>query len=267
LTLGFDGIHLSENQLREQRIRGLTTEQMLRRLSIINGLIPYKVSIIIPVYNCEKYIKECVASALDQTLDVVEVIVVDDGSTDGTLDIIKDIPEITVLIKPNGGTASALNTGIRNAKGDWIHWLSADDVLYSNAVEVMLEEIEKTENNQNYIFYSHYDYIDENSTITGQFLEPITRNGRTREERFIELKGNYYGNGSSTMIHRSVFDKIKYDEKLGHSEDYDFLLHAMSIGMDMKLVDRKTLKYRQHKEQLTNTVGGSLSVMIRERYR
>jgi glycosyltransferase involved in cell wall biosynthesis len=266
MGLGFDGTHLSESQERERRKRGLTTEQMIRRLSIINGLVPYRTSIIIPVYNGKKYIERCINSAKSQTLDDIEIIVVDDGSTDNTLKIISEIPDITVLIKPNGGTASALNTGIRNAKGDWIHWLSADDMLYENAIELMLDEIQITPNMRNYIFYSHYDIIDENDTIIDQFIEPVERNLKTREERFKELLGNYYGNGSSTMIHKSVFEKIKYDESLPHSEDYDFMLNAMKNGYDMKLVNRKTLKYRRHKDQLTNKVGGSLSDMIRSKY-
>jgi teichuronic acid biosynthesis glycosyltransferase TuaG len=89
-----------------------------------------KVSIIIPVYNCQKYVGYAIESALNQTYEDVEVIVIDDGSFDDTLDIITQFDGITVLVKNNGGTASALNEGIKTAKGDWIHWLSADDVLH-----------------------------------------------------------------------------------------------------------------------------------------
>lgn len=221
-------------------------------------------SIIIPVYNGEKFISECVYSALRQK--GCEVIVVDDGSTDNTLKILTGIDGITVLVKPNGGTASALNTGIRNARGEWIHWLSADDVLYPGMVDKILERINEIECKERYIFYTDYDIIDEDSYIIGEFLEPLHRNDKTQEERFNELMGNYYGNGSTTMIHRSVFEKVKYDETLAHSEDYDFMLHAMKEGYDMRLIPIKTLKYRRHKDQLTNTVGGSLNEVIRSRY-
>lgn len=258
--------HLSENQKKAAQLMGITEAEMYERLLKLQDSYMWTVSIIIPVYNGEKYIKECIDSALKQSVQC-EVIVINDGSTDRTHDICKEIDGITYLIKPNGRTASALNCGIRNCHANWIHWLSADDVLYNNAVEVMLKEISLTPNNKNHIYYSNYDIIDEDGIMIGEFIEPLTRNYTTKEERFKELLGNYYGNGSSSMIHKDTFEKIKFDESLQHSEDYDMWLHAMSEGMDLKLVPVKTLKYRRHKDQLTNTVGGSLSEFIRSRYR
>ncbi|HSA75497.1 MAG TPA: glycosyltransferase [Candidatus Nitrosocosmicus sp.] len=265
ITLSDQG--LTESQIKAAELMGISYEEMFNRMLKMQYRQDVKVSIIIPVYNGEKYIEECIKSALSQTFESVEVIVVNDGSTDSTHDILKYVNNITYLIKPNGGTASALNLGIKNSNGNWIHWLSADDVLYPTAVEDMMNEISVTPNNQNYIYYSNYDIIDENSVRIGEFIEPLTRNFCSKEERFKELLGNYYGNGSSTMIHKSVFEKVKYDESLAHSEDYDFMLNVMKNGFDMKLIPIKTLKYRRHKDQLTNTVGGSLSEFIRSRYR
>ena len=241
---------------------GITEEEMYNRLVQLQPGFIYPCSIIIPVYNGEKYILEAVVSALNQTVSC-EVIVVNDGSTDNTHDLLCGVPNMTYLIKPNGGTASALNIGIRNSNSNWIHWLSADDALYPDAVEKMLDKIDNKEK----IYYSNYDIINESSIIIGEFIEPIERNFKTREERFKELMGNYYGNGSSTMIHKSVFDKIGYfDETIKHSEDYDFLLKAMKNGIDLKLIPIKTLRYRYHSEQLTKKYGGSLNELIRSRY-
>ncbi len=264
IVLSNDGLTDSQ-RLRARRL-GLSDGEMLQKLKELQPNYKYDTTIIIPVYNGEKFIKECIESALNQTAKNVEVVVVDDGSTDGTLKILYEMEGITVLIKPNGGTASALNTGIRQARGNWIHWLSADDVLYPDAIEKMMETISTTPNMQNYIFYSNYDIIDADGKIIGDFIEPIGRNFRRKEERYVELLGNYYGNGSTTMIHKSVFEKVKYDESLAHSEDYKFMLEAMSKGFDMKLVPIKTLKYRRHKDQLTNKVGGSLSDFIRKQF-
>lgn len=265
MGLIIDGV-LTPNQKEAAKLMGISDEEMMDRLRKLDPNYIYQCAIIIPVYNCEKYIKECIDSAKKQTIPC-EVIVVNDGSTDKTHDICKSIDGITYLIKPNGRTASALNCGIRNSHCKWIHWLSADDVLYPNAVEIMLKEISETPNNTNYIYYSNYDVIDESSNIVSQFIEPLHRNFRSKEERFVELLGNYYGNGSSSMIHKSVFEKIKFDETLLHSEDYDMWLHCMSEGMDLKLVPVKTLKYRVHDEQLTVKYGGSLSEFIRNRYK
>ena len=252
------GISLTDNQKIAADLIHMSYQEMEKRLSIKK----FEVSIIIPVYNGEKYIFEAIISALNQTIPC-EVIVVNDGSTDKTHDLLCGVHEITYLIKNNGGTASALNIGIRNSSGEWIHWLSADDVLYEDAIENMLKNIDNNEK----IYYSNYDIIDENSQVIGEFIEPIERNFRTREERFKELMGNYYGNGSSTMIHKTVFEKIGYfDESLGHSEDFDFKLKAIKNGIDLKLIPIKTLKYRYHSEQMTHKVGGSLNDLIRSRY-
>ena len=255
-------MELTENQKLAAKLMGITEYDMLGRLQSLETMPVHPCTIIIPVYNCERYIRECIESAKNQTVSC-EVIIVNDGSTDGTHDIVKSIDGITYLIKPNGRTASALNCGIRNSHAKWIHWLSADDVLYPTAVEEMLKECKDKDT----IYYSNYDIIDESSNIISQFIEPMDRNFRTKDDRFKELLGNYYGNGSSSMIHIDTFKKIKFDETLLHSEDYDFMLHAMSIGMDLKLVPIKTLKYRVHDGQLTKKYGGQLSDFIRSKYR
>jgi len=217
------------------------------------------ITIIIPVYNCEKYVKFAIESALNQTYKDKEIIVVDDGSTDGTLNILTKITGITVLIKPNGGTASALNTGIRNAKGEWIKWLSADDVLYPDALETMMKRIEKMDDINNSIFYTHYDIIDESGIITHHFEEP-----ETREDG--ELWKRFYGNGSSSLIHKKVFEKCGlFDSSLRHSEDYEFWLRCSVYGVKLQLIPEYTLKYRRHPDQLTNKIGGSLDEQIRKK--
>lgn len=258
--------HLTESEKKGARLMGITEAEMFERLNNLEDDHVFKVTIVIPVYNGEKFIRECVESALRQTEKDIEIIVIDDGSTDGTLKIIQEIKDITVLIQSNGGTSSALNTGIRQARGKWIHWLSADDVLYPTAIEDMMKIIETIPNNQKYIYYTNYDIIDADSIIIGEFIESLDRNMRSKEERFNELLGNYYGNGSTTLIHKSVFEKIKYDESLRYGEDYDFMLHAFKEGYDMFLIPIKTLKYRRHVEQMTNKVDWSLNSVIRSRY-
>ena len=94
-----------------------------------------KVSVIIPLYNAEKYIGKAIESVLNQTHKNLEIIVVDDGSTDTSLyQAGRYADRISLYHKENGGPASALNFGIQRATGDWIKWLSADDVLYDFAI-------------------------------------------------------------------------------------------------------------------------------------
>lgn len=105
------------------------------------------ISIIIPVYNGQDWLADALESALAQT-EPCEVIVVDDGNTDNSLEIAKKYQtdwyhRISVISQVNKGLASARNTGIMNATGDWILPLDADDILQDNAVEKILETIEK----------------------------------------------------------------------------------------------------------------------------
>ena len=89
-----------------------------------------KVSIVIPVYNTEKYLDDCIESALNQTYKEIEVIAVNDGSTDNSLEVLKKYADrIKIISKPNGGTSSALNVGIAAMAGEWFKILGADDVL------------------------------------------------------------------------------------------------------------------------------------------
>ena len=95
-----------------------------------------KVSIIIPVYNGENYIREAIDSALSQTYKNIEIIVVNDGSKDNTDEICKSYgKKIKYIKKENGGVATALNTGIKAAKGQYIAWLSHDDLYKENRIE------------------------------------------------------------------------------------------------------------------------------------
>ena len=252
---------LTNNQKQAAKYLGIDEEEMKKRVKRQYDKDSYTVSIIIPVYNGGKYIEEAVNSALSQTYPSCEVIVVNDGSTDDTHDICKRIDHITYYAKVNGGTGSALNTGIRYARGKWIKWLSADDVLLSNAVANMMSREPK----ENTIYYTNYHYIDPNGNIIGCFNEP-ERNHKTIVELKSEMMGNFYGNGSSSLIHSSVFKKIGMFAELPHSEDYDFWLRALSNGIRLEHIPIYTLLYRLHPEQLTNKIGGSLNGEIRSKY-
>lgn len=246
---------LTESQREKARRLGITDDEMLHRILKLQNRLNCEISVIIPVYNGEKYIKECIESAQKQTFSSYEIIVVDDGSTDTTLDTITKFENITVLIKPNGGTASALNCGIRNAKGQWIKWLSADDVMKPDCLEKLFENLKETDR----IYYTNYEIIDENGNFVKNFIEPI------RKEP--ELWSFFFGNGSSSIIHKSVFEKCgMFDEDLGHSEDYEFWLRAtQAYGVKMQLIPEVTIQYRRHPDQLTNKVGGSLDSLIKNK--
>lgn len=259
---------LTESQKQKAKNLGISEDEMLSRIIRVQNREKPEISVIIPVYNGEKYIKYAIDSVFSQKYNSYEIIVIDDGSTDETLDILTQYDGLTVLIKPNGGTASALNTGIRNSKGNWIKWLSADDVLLPEYLDEMMKHISSIPNNKDKIFYTNYEIIDDNGDFINYFLEPPSRNFTTNKEQFEELMRYFYGNGSSSFIHKSVFERIgMFDDSLKHSEDYDFWLKASKNNIRFELVPNCLLKYRRHKDQLTNKIGGSLDEKIKARYR
>ena len=114
-------------------------------------MLDLMVSIVIPVYNAEKYLRECIESALNQSYKDIEIIAIDDGSEDNSLKILESFNhKIKIISKKNGGTATALNKGIKEMTGEWFKWLSADDVLYPNAVEELIKEAKKIKDKKKY---------------------------------------------------------------------------------------------------------------------
>lgn len=106
----------------------------------VNGMI----SCIIPMYNVQEYIVRCAQSVLNQSYKNVEIIIVDDGSKDESLDILRDSPffdQIRLISKENGGVSSARNVGLRKAKGEFIFFLDADDYLPQDAFSILINEM------------------------------------------------------------------------------------------------------------------------------
>jgi len=212
-----------------------------------------KVSIVIPVYNAEKYLRECIESALNQTYKNIEVIAVNDGSTDDSLKILNEFSNrISIISKTNGGTASALNTGIRHMKGEWFKWLSADDSLYSNAIEELIFEVKKLENKKNCILYSNYDIINSESKVIKQFIEP-NYNELTTFDFNTLLLDHYIGNGTTSLIHKKALDEYGlFDENIGGFEDYELWLRFCLLhNCRLHLIPKILAKYRVHETQLT----------------
>ncbi len=105
------------------------------------------ISLIIPVYNASNYLQNCLESVLHQTFQLFEMILVDDGSTDGSGkmcdNFAKKDKRIVVIHKQNGGVSSARNRALEIAKGEWIYFCDADDMLYPHALQTLTEQIEK----------------------------------------------------------------------------------------------------------------------------
>jgi len=213
---------------------------------------PGVVSIIIPVYNAQDYLEECLDSALNQTYDKIEIITVNDGSKDNSLDILKKYSnKIKIISKKNGGTASALNLGIKNMSGEWFKWLSADDVLYPNAVKELIDEA-KLLPDKRYILYSNYDIIDAHGKIIDKVTEP-NYNELDFFSMNVILLDHFIGNGTTSLIHESIIDEFgMFNETIGYKEDYElWLRYNVLYNCGLHLVPKNLAKYRVHQKQLT----------------
>lgn len=168
------------------------------------------VSAIIPAYNAEKLIHRAIESALAQTHPMLQILVVDDGSSDGTARVAAQYP-VTVITKPNGGPATARNIGIKHATAEWIAFLDHDDTWHPNKTELQLSYV--------------------NETVAAVFCEkaPGTENISFKDM----FRANYGGNPSSTIIRRSVLEKLggfDEDPTLVCAEDYNLWLRFMLEG-------------------------------------
>lgn len=199
------------------------------------------VSIIVPFYNCP-FIDQALESLVNQTYKYIEIIVVNDGSTQYTEKISPYLDKIKYIEKKNGGTASALNMGIKNATGDYFCWLSSDDIFYPEKTEVQLDFMLR---NHALFSYTSYHCINEKNEI-------ISANLGTNPPNRLELikamsRGNII-NGCSVMIHRKVFNLIGvFDEKLPYTHDYDLWLRVVQ-KFGIHFVPQPLLLYRVHKQ-------------------
>jgi glycosyltransferase involved in cell wall biosynthesis len=209
------------------------------------------VSIVIPTYNRADLISESIDSAINQTYQDIEIIVVDDGSKDHTRQVISKYgSKVRYFYKENGGIGSALNLGISNMNGKWFKWLSSDDILIPNAVELLVAHAEET---GALITYTDYDIIDNEHNIVKTFVEP---HFGSYYEFASALWARFIGNGSSSLIERSCIDDVgRFDETLRSAEDYDWWLRACLLhGHRFFHLSESTLKYRMHESQLTSAV-------------
>lgn len=165
---------------------------------------------------------------------------------------IPDIPKIHYYKKKNGGTGSALNLGIRKARGQWIKWLSADDVLYPKYLQTIMETIKYSDNPFTRLYYSSFHIINEKGEVIGKHEEPDF--SKIPEYEFhVRLLEAFIGNGSSSLIHRSMFERVGlFDETLPMGEDYEWWLRAVLLhGIQMTRVPGILIKYRSHENTLT----------------
>jgi glycosyltransferase involved in cell wall biosynthesis len=199
------------------------------------------VSVIVPAFNAASFIKSALESVLAQTYSQVEVIVVDDGSTDATPSIVRELGDrVRYVHQPNAGPAAARNTGIRNSTGELLAFLDADDVWRLDKLEKQVALISR--NPDLGLVYSSLEEIDSHGVSRG-YLKAKLR-GMVLSEVLLGKGGA--GMGSTGLIPRSVAERVgNFDERLPPCEDTD-LLWRIAARYPIDYVDEPLAKYRIH---------------------
>ncbi|WP_300909164.1 glycosyltransferase family 2 protein [uncultured Desulfovibrio sp.] len=215
------------------------------------------VSIVIPVYNGANYMRDAINSALAQTWKNCEVIVVNDGSTDGgaTDAICKSYGDrIRYFPKENGGTASAVNLGIRKMRGEYFAWLSHDDFYYPHKIEKQIEALFRQED-RTAIVHCNWDYvIQDTGTVSPAEMQLLYSAQQLTNGSFPIVF--FVLHGCSILVHKSHFERVGlYDEDPAYSavQDSLWLFHAMR-GCRSVFVPERLFAGRLHKGQGQNTM-------------
>lgn len=199
-----------------------------------------KISVIIPIYNGERTIRETIQSVLDQTFTDLEIIAIDDGSTDRTVEVVRSIKDhrVKIFSYPNGGQAASRNRGMERASGAYFAFIDADDLWTPDKLEMQLKALE--ENPKAGVAYSWVDYIDGSNRY-------VRSGGR------LNVNGNAYGhllltdfleNGSNPLVRREAIEKVgNFEETLPPSEDWDLWLR-LAADYDYVCVPHAQIKYR-----------------------
>lgn len=212
------------------------------------------VSVIIPNYNYEKYIGEAIESVLAQTYRNFEVIVVDDGSTDNSLQVIRSFGDsVRLLQQENQHVSATRNTGIRAARGKWVAFLDADDIWHPNKLELQLRELR---NNPMWSYIS----ADVVPLKTREFPEFDALTVKSRKLSLLDFLTVTLMSSSSAVIRTSCFKEVGFfDTKLRASEDRD-MWWRLAAKFRGGLVEAPLWRYRQHPGQLNRKLEQALSM-------
>ena len=210
-----------------------------------------KVSIIIPIYNSENFIERCLESIISQTYSNIEIIIINDGSTDGTERILKEYEKKDKRVKnifiDNSGVSTARNIGIENATGDMIMFIDSDDYIDENFIETCMK------------------YADEFDIIKGGYV--VEKGKRVNKEKLNEeyqcqklIKdiaiGKFSGCCWGYLIKSESIKEIRFDKSISYMEDTIFILECLiKNNEDIKIVNEVSYYYCNNENSLTKKKG------------
>ena len=212
-----------------------------------------RVSVIIPLFNHELFISEAIHSVLNQTFSDFELIIIDDGSSDASVDKVREVDDsrITFLTQKNCGAHKTLNRGIKMAKGEYIAILNSDDVYLPDRLKTCIERLEQ-DNTLGAVF-THIECIDDKGVFLRYQEEEMDNYYHVNKPDDFDslpvneklLAGNYLFTTSNMVCRRLIFNTIGFFYDLRYVHDYQFFLR-LSKTYKVNVIPQYLLKYRFH---------------------
>lgn len=203
----------------------------------------YPISVCVPMYNASAYLRECIDSILGQTFSDFELLIIDDGSTDESRNIIRSYQDVRIrLIESSHDYINTLNLLLKEAKGKYIARMDADDIMLPDRLEVQYNYMEA---------HPETDILGCSMYYMGESEKLYANQGVVTIQDL--LSGNYIAN-PTVMMRRDSIRKanIWYDEKFKYAEDYHFWVQAAMSGLYMLNLDKPVLKYRSSSGQTSS---------------
>ena len=220
------------------------------------------VSVIVPVYNVENYLRQCLDSIINQTLKDIEIICVDDGSTDKSLDILKEYKEkddrITILQQQNQYAGVARNNGLKIAKGEYLSFLDSDDFFKPEMLEEMYNKAKEDNSDVVVCEYLRYDNIsqtvEEHIKINEKF---ITASPFSFKDMPNKLCGICHPNPWTKLFKKELFvkNKLKFDNTICFN-DFTCVMTALAISDKIAVINKPFIYYRTNQ---SSNLTGSIS--------
>lgn len=217
-----------------------------------------EISVIVPVYNAERWLRRCVDSILGQTFADFELLLVDDGSTDASGAICDEYvasdPRVHVFHKPNGGVSSARNVGLDNAQGKWISFIDADDWIYPE----MLQILSKASVDNEIVFFSVTEFFDDGTKVEYIAKECQTDIAKGAQQSILYLKNNeahypFFGFTWSKLFRRNIIEQnnIRFIDGFALYEDEIFTDEYCKNINSLKVLSSPLYCYSRSSEGLT----------------